>query len=268
MQRRQLYRPFDGQILPWGDDERRVDLRFAAAPGGPQLHGIWWPHPQPRASVLFCHGQRGTLATMGHDLARLRHRLGVDLFAFDYRGYGASHGAPSEAGLYADARGAFDHMTGALGVPAQRLVVFGHSLGAAVAIDLALHRPAAGLIAQSAFTDVRDMARVKFPGWPIHLIARNEFRSIEKVPRLELRKLFVHGGADRTVPIEIARRLYDAARPPKRFVEVRGVGHNELIARGGLSWAIELRRFLAECVSAARPHRSGSSGVDLPPRTD
>lgn len=211
------------------------------------LRGIWWPAPDDAATVIFCHGQRGTLDGMETELARIRRRLGVNLLAFDYRGYGASAGTPSEVGLYADARAAFDHAVGALGVRPGRIVLFGHSLGSAVAIDTALDRPVAGLIVQSAFTNVRDMARVKFPGWPVHWIARNEFRSIDKVPVLTLPKLFVHGEADRTVPLAIAHRLYEAAAPPKGFVGVAGADHNEVARRGGLRWAAELRRFVVAC---------------------
>lgn len=250
VQQRQLYRPHDGEPQIWGPDSLRRDSYFAATAAGPRLHGIWWPTPHSRATVLFCHGQRGTLAAMESDLSRLRRRLGVDLFAFDYRGYGASAGVPSEAGLYRDARGAYHHLVEELGVSPHRLVLFGHSLGAAVAIDAALECPAAALIVQSAFTDVRDMARVKFPGWPVHWVARNEFRSIAKVSRLTLPKLFIHGRSDHTVPLPIARRLYEAAAPPKQFLEVPGADHNEIVRRGGLRWAMEVRRFIDEHVGS------------------
>ncbi len=243
-QRRHLYRPHDGERRTWGPDAWRQDVFFEAADAGPRLHGIWWPHPRARATVVFCHGQRGTLASMEADLALLRSRLEVDLLAFDYRGYGSSAGVPSEGGLYADARGAHRFAIEQLGISPRRLVLFGHSLGSAVAIDAAQDCDAAGLIVQSAFTDVRDMARVKFPGWPVHWLARNEFRSIEKVPHLTLPKLFIHGSADTTVPIDNARRLFGAAAPPKTFAVVEGANHNEVARRGGLRWAITVRRFV------------------------
>lgn len=189
---------------------------------------------------------------MEADLALLRSRLEVDLLAFDYRGYGSSAGVPSEAGLYADARGAHRFAVEHLGISPRRLVWFGHSLGSAVAIDAAQDCEAAGLIVQSAFTDVRDMARVKFPGWPVHWLARNEFRSIEKVPHLTLPKLFLHGAADTTVPIDNARRLFAAAAPPKVFAAVEGADHNEVARRGGLRWAITVRRFVEGVCSRDR----------------
>lgn len=211
------------------------------------LHGWWVPHSRPAATLLLCLGNTGSLA---HRIGffRFLRRLRLSFFAFDYRGYGRSAGAPSERGLFRDVRAAYDHLTGSLGQRDQGVVVFGHSLGGAVAIDLALHRRPAGLVVQSSFTDLRSMARSLFPQVPLHLLCRNQFRSIEKVGRLELPKLFVHGTGDGTVPFHLGQALYRQAADPKEFLAVERAGHNDLQTHGGLAYLRRLGRFVQSCV--------------------
>lgn len=230
------------------------DIWFRAA-DGVELHGWWIAHPRARATVLFCHGNTGSIA---HQIGFLRHlrRLRLNLFAFDYRGYGRSDGVPREKGLYADVRAAYDHLTSVLGQPWQRIVLFGHSLGGAIAIECALERPAAGLVVQSSFTDVRDAARAVFPSLPFHLAARNQFRSVEKVQRLALPKLFIHGSADGTVPLELGRRLHAAAAEPKELYVVPHAGHNDVFRHGGFRYLRRLRRFRDGCLARTRGPRS------------
>jgi pimeloyl-ACP methyl ester carboxylesterase len=177
-------------------------------------------------------------------------RLGVNLFAFDYRGYGRSEGVPTEAGVYRDVRAAWDHLVARRGQTPKSILLFGHSLGGAIAIDGALHREVAGLVVQSSFTQVRDMARTIYPSIPLHLIARNQFKSLEKVPRLRMPKLFIHGSVDPTVPIEHGRRLFAAAADPKEWYEVPRAGHSELHRSGGLRYYGRLQRFGRLCLSS------------------
>jgi fermentation-respiration switch protein FrsA (DUF1100 family) len=216
---------------------------------GAKLHGWWIPHPAAWGTILYCHGNNGNITNRIEALSNLR-RLGVNLFAFDYRGYGRSEGEPTEAGLYRDVRAAFDHLLAARGESPKSILLFGHSLGGAVAIDAAVNRPAAGLVVQSSFTQVRDMARTIYPGVPLHLIARNQFRSIEKVRLLAMPKLFIHGTADATVPIDHGRRLFAAASEPKEWYEVPRAGHSELHRHGGLRYYGRLQRFGRLCLSS------------------
>jgi fermentation-respiration switch protein FrsA (DUF1100 family) len=228
------------------------EQRFAAADGA-DLHGWWIPHRRALGTLLYCHGSSGSLAHLVEVLAGLQ-QLRVNLFAFDYRGYGESTGEPSEAGLFRDARAAWDHLVEGLGVPPAEIILFGHSLGGAVAIDCAVDRPAAGLVVESSFTQVRDMARASYPTLPVHLVARNQFRSIDKVGRLTLPKLFVHGGADERVPPELGRRLYEAAAAPKELYLVAAAGHNDIHRKGGLRYLRRLSRFRGHCLRrAGRP---------------
>lgn len=216
---------------------------------GMRLHGWWVPHPQARGTVLYCHGSTGSIAHRIGVLSRL-WSLEVNLFAFDYRGYGRSTGQPTEEGLYLDVRAAHDHLIRDLGSRADEILLFGHSLGGAVAIDCSLDRKVAGLIAQSTFTHIRDAARAVFPTLPIHLAARRQFRSVDKVAELGIPKLFIHGDSDETVPLELGKRLYESATEPKAFYLVRRGGHNDLHLYGGRRYLRRLSRFRDRCLRA------------------
>jgi len=180
----------------------------------------------PDASwVLISHGNYGNIGYGGRPQFYAWFRdLGVNLFAYDYRGFGASDGSPSEAGVYADAAAAYRYLTDSLHVPPTRIVLFGHSLGTGVTIELARHVAAAGMIVEDAYTSVVDRGQEVFPLLPIRLIARSRFASIDKIGALRLPKLFLHARNDRTIPIEHGRRLFAAAAEPKEFVELNA-GH-------------------------------------------
>jgi fermentation-respiration switch protein FrsA (DUF1100 family) len=217
------------------------------AEDGARLHGWWIPDPTAWGTLLYCHGNNGNITNRIETLQHLQ-RLGLNLFAFDYRGYGRSEGVPTEAGLYRDVRAAWDHLVAHRDVRPKSMLLFGHSLGGAVAIDGALHREVGGLVVQASFTQVRDMARTIYPGVPLHLIARNQFKSIEKVGRLLMPKLFIHGSEDPTVPVDHGRRLFDAAASPKEWYEVPRAGHSELHRHGGLRYYGRLQRFGRLCL--------------------
>ena len=175
--------------------------------------------------ILISHGNYGNIAYGGRPQFYAWFRdLGVNLFAYDYRGFGESDGSPSEAGVYMDAAAAYRYLTDSLHVPASRIVLFGHSLGTGVTVELARHVPAAGMIVEDAYTSVADRGQEVFPLLPIRFIAKSRFASIEKVGSLRLPKLFLHARDDRTIPIEHGRKLFAAASEPKEFVELNG-GH-------------------------------------------
>ena len=175
--------------------------------------------------VLISHGNYGNIAYGGRPQFYAWFRdLGVNLFAYDYRGFGASDGTPSEAGVYADANTAYRYLTDSLHVPPSRIILFGHSLGTGVTIELARHAPAAGMIVEDAYTSVADRGQEVFPLLPIRLIAASRFASIEKVGGLRLPKLFLHARNDRTIPIDHGRKVFAAAAEPKTFVEL-DAGH-------------------------------------------
>ncbi len=232
---------------PYGLD---VEDCWFSTPDGVDLNGWWIPHKRAKGTILFCHGNSGSIA---HQIGFLRHlrRLKVHVFAFDYRGYGRSAGSPSERGLCRDVRAAHAFVTERLERPASEILLFGHSLGGAVAIDAALDCEVAGLVAQSTFTDVKAAAKAFYPNLPIHRVARARFRSLDKVGELTLPKLFVHGDADGTLPLALGRELFDRAADPKEFYAVAGAGHNDVHRHGGFEYLRRLSRFRNRCLIAA-----------------
>ena len=179
------------------------------------------------AVLLYLHGNAGNISHR-YDQIHLLMFLGVAVFIIDYRGYGRSGGKPSEQGLYRDARGAWACLTQRLGIAPGAIVLLGKSLGGAVAIDLAADGGAnpAGIIAESTYTSIADMARCVMPIIPRPWI-RTKMDSLAKISSVNCPKLFVHSPADEVVPYQLGRRLYEAAPEPKQFYQVDGAGHNE-----------------------------------------
>ncbi|HIK38974.1 alpha/beta hydrolase [Thermoleptolyngbya sp. M55_K2018_002] len=186
-----------------------------------RIHGWWIPVPpgQPQRGVmLYLHGN-GLNIGANADYAVRWQRLGLSVFLFDYRGYGQSEGAfPSEAAVYQDADAAWRYLTEDRGIAPEEILIYGHSLGGAIAIDLGVRQPcAAGLIVESSFTSIRDMAyrTTPFGFLPIDLILTQRFDSIGKVPHLQVPVLYAHGAQDAQVPADMSEALYAATRSPK-----------------------------------------------------
>jgi uncharacterized protein len=198
--------------------------------GSDRMHGWWIPNDRSRDTLLYFHGNGGNVSTeVG--MAYRFHQLGLSVLLIDYRGYGQSEGGfPSESAVYQDAQTAWDYLIQEQKVSAKKIMIYGHSLGGAIAINLATQHPeAAGLIVQSSFTSLQAMAAGdwKFRLFPIELILTQKFDSIAKVPFLKTPVLFIHGMADLVVPESMSRSLYQAASQPKQLLLVPNGGHND-----------------------------------------
>lgn len=213
------------------------------APGSPRLHG-WFCPAGGGNLLLFCHGNAGNISHRLDNVLRLV-RAGLGVFIFDYRGYGRSEGRPSEEGIYADALTAYDWAQARAAADGGRLVVFGRSLGGAAAVHLAARRRPAGVILESTFTNLADMARRHFPlPLPASLLA-GRFDSLGRIGEMSCPLLVIHGDRDEIVPLELGRRLYEAAPRPKEWLALAGAGHNDTYLVGGPAYFERLARFAA-----------------------
>lgn len=214
---------------------------------GTSIHGWWLPRDKARLTVLFCHGNGGNVS---HRLETLRifHGLGVSAFIFDYSGYGLSDGEPSEAGTRGDARAAWDWLVREQGIAPGSIVLFGRSLGGAVAAELARElsgegvRPA-GIVLESTFTSVPDMGAYMYPWLPVRHLARYSYDSAGALAGLDLPGLFLHSPDDEIVPYALGRRLYQGYDGPKTFEELKG-DHNGGYLLTGPTYVDALDRFL------------------------
>lgn len=218
-----------GRLNPPADSLNARAVTFPSADGTSLSAWVMPPRTDSTAMwVLISHGNAGniTLTKRQDFYARLRN-LGVGLLAYDYRGYGGSEKRPiAEAGLYADAQGAYDYLRTALGVPPSRIILFGHSLGSGVAIELATHAGAAGLIVEGAYTGLDRVAAERYPLFPVRALMSNHFPSLERIDRVSMPKLFLHARDDAVIPFAQGRALYDKAKEPRQFVETTG-GHED-----------------------------------------
>ena len=230
-QRQHIFEP-SAQIQTTPD---RLGLKFeevripsgAGAERG-ELYAWWIPADRINApTLLYLHGND---RNVGHahdvDSAARMHALGYNLLMVDYRGYGRSTGGePSEAKVYEDAEAAWNYLLKQRSVP-QRTFIYGHSLGGAIAIDLASHHPeAAGLIAESTFTSIADMAKLEYPWLPVDLLLNQRFDSLDKVGKLKTPVLFIHGTWDKRIPWQMSQRLFDNSPQPKYLKLVEGGEH-------------------------------------------
>ena len=208
-----------------------------------KLNAWYLPNPTSEKVLLWFHGNAENIG-YGLEHVVFYSRLGVNVLAVDYRGYGKSEGSPDEAGVYRDADAAYDYLIQVRHIQPKNIIVYGHSLGGAVAIDLASRRECGGLIVQSSFTSVKEMARRTFRIPLLEYIPKSQFNSLAKIQRVRAPVLIVHGTRDETVPFCMGQRLFDAAPEPKSFFAVEGAGHNDVIEIGGDDLLGDLRSFI------------------------
>ena len=221
-----------------------------------RLNG-WLITPQNTISpsgmtILYLHGNAGSLFDRIDRMEQLAAQ-GWRVFAVDYRGYGWSEGRPSEKGFYRDAASAYEFLVGQKHVDPRGLFFYGESLGTAVAIELAVAHPCAGLILEAPFTSFRDMGKARLffiPGF-IYRFLSNEWNSIDRIQRLSMPKFIIHGDRDGVVPFEQGRLLFEAAPPPKTFYPIHGADHMECLERGGTELMKRLDAFFCEAHASA-----------------
>ncbi len=211
---------------------------------GVSLDAWFIPYTAGRGTLLFLHGNAGNISHR-LDSLRLFHELGLAVLILDYRGYGESGGTPSEAGTYRDAMAAWRYLIGQRKIAAERIVLFGRSLGAGIAAELATRTRPGALIMESAFTSVPDMAATLYPWLPVRLLSRYRYDAREQLASINCPLLVAHSRDDEIIPFTHGQRLFEHAREPKQFLELRG-GHNDGFLVTGQGYSDALERFLSD----------------------
>ena len=220
------------------------DLFFTAR-DGVRLNGWFIPHPESRSTLVWFHGNAGNISHRVENIKMLHDKVQVNIFIFDYRGYGRSEGRPSEEGTYLDGEAALELVRKKIAVqPGQRLVLFGRSLGAAVATAMASRFESQALILESPFISVPEMARVLFPYLPIGAFLKTRYDVRETIKKIKVPLLVLHGDRDEIVPFEHGKAVFAAAPEPKKFFSIAGAAHNDTYTIGGESYFSELREFI------------------------
>ncbi|MFT5396273.1 MAG: fermentation-respiration switch protein FrsA (DUF1100 family) [Gammaproteobacteria bacterium] len=214
------------------------------------LNAWWIPHPEARGTLLFLHGNAGNISHR-LDSIDIFHQLGLSVLIIDYRGYGNSTGEPSEQGTYLDAETAWNYLINEKNVESDHIIIFGRSLGGAVATWLAEKNPPAGLIVESSFTSVADMGKHYYPYLPTSLLARIKYSSIDRIANIKSPTLFIHSKHDEVIPYKYGKQLFTEAlketTTTKSFLDTTG-GHNNGFLISGKQYIDGLNRFITDIV--------------------
>jgi len=223
---------------------------FFPAVDGIRLHGWFVPSSDPgeKTTLLWLHGNAGNISHRLENIALLHRHLNIAVFIFDYREFGLSSGHISKAGTYLDARGAWNYLVMERMVQPTDILLFGRSLGTALAVDLARSEPCLGAVLEAAFTSSYDMLKRYFFGAIPPELTQSAYDNIGKIDLIRAPLLFIHGEYDEAIPVEMAQRLYRSARGPKRFYVVSGSGHNDTYVVGGAEYFRQWQEFLKECL--------------------
>jgi len=228
--------------------ENYEDVFFSAA-DGTRLHG-WFVHgPDDRAVLLWFHGNAGNISHRLDNLKRLHDALQIPIFIFDYREYGLSEGEISKEGTFSDVYGALNYLNKEKNFSTSSVLLFGRSLGTALAVDIASNKQCLGVILEAAFTSTDDMMRLYAPFLPPMPKSARKYDSISIIEKIRSPVLFVHGQLDMTIPVSMGRRLFEKANPPKDFYEINGAGHNDTYLVGGHEYFAVWQKFLMQCLN-------------------
>ena len=235
------------------DIDLDYDDVFFSTSDGVRLNG-WFVPGKSEMTLLWFHGNAGNISHRLDNILLLHRRLGVNVFIFDYRGYGRSEGRASERGIYLDAEAAIEYVVSRGDVnPEKQLLLFGRSLGASVAVEMATRYQARALILESPFTSIRAMAKSAYPYLPVGILTsliQARYDSLSKIGNVRTSLMVLHGDIDEIVPIELGRELFDAANEPKRFYAIEGAGHNDTYLIGGHDYFEALGSFVQDLKGA------------------
>jgi hypothetical protein len=250
MQSRLLYYPnLPSRELRYNPSDIGLDYEsvYITTRDNVRLHGWFVPAKRERATLLFFHGNAGNIS---HRLDSLRifYNLGLSTLIIDYRGYGQSEGKVTEEGTYLDAEAAWNYLTKERQTEPEKIILFGRSLGGSIAAHQSARNTPEALILESVFTSVPDMAAKFYPVFPVRLLSRFQYNSIEALRKINCPVLIIHSPDDEIIPYENGLRLFEAAGKPKSFLEIRG-SHNEGFLASGSLYVKGLDAFLSSVLS-------------------
>jgi uncharacterized protein len=236
-----LYFP-DTEIL---QTPKHINLAYSEAvfetEDGVNISGWYVPARDEKWVLLLCHGNAGNIS---HRLDNIKvfNNLNLTVFAFDYRGYGKSKGTASEQGTYLDAEAAWNYLINIKHKLPENIIIYGHSLGASIASELALGKNPAGLIIESGFTSIPDIGKNHYPWLPVHLISKYKYATIDKIASIKCNKLIIHSPDDEVIPFKHGKLLYEKACRPKSFLQING-DHNSGFLVSGTKYTEGLKKF-------------------------
>jgi fermentation-respiration switch protein FrsA (DUF1100 family) len=241
LEQRFIFHPAETLLQTPADVGLTFDDVYFATADGVRLNGWYIPHPDAGITLLWFHGNAGNISHRVQNIRLLHDKLGINIFIFDYRGYGRSEGSISERGTYRDGAAAAEFLRERYHVQPSQLVFFGRSLGAAVAAETAISFDNLILILESPFVSVPEMARAIFPLLPLRLLLSTQYNILEKMQRVKSPVFVLHGEQDEVVPFTQGRKVFAAAAEPKRFYAIAGAGHNDTYVAGGDRYFSALR---------------------------
>lgn len=220
-----IYFPHKGLTSSPEDMHLKYEDVYLTTADGVKIHGWFIPADNAEMTILYCHGNAGNISHR-LDTINIYHELGVNFFIFDYRGYGNSEGSISEAGSYKDVDAAWKYLRETKKIPADRIIIMGRSLGGAVAANLATRTKPTAFICEEAFTSIPDMAAKMYPVYPIRLMTRVKYPTIDYIKKIACPKMIVHSVEDDIIPYSHGERLFNEAMEPKQFLKLTG-SHND-----------------------------------------
>ncbi len=253
-----VYRPKTERKQPADIGLEQVEEIVLNTPDGTELIAWYCPAQPGYPTLLYYHGTNGSLETRRDRIHRMTRR-GFGVFMMSYRGYGGSAGKPQQGWLTADAIFAYDHLQ-SLGVPADKVVIYGESLGTGIATPVAVARECAALILEAPFTSIVSVAEKRFPFLPVRGFLHERYESINVIDRVEAPLLIVHGVKDKIIPIEFGRAMYDAANSPKEMIEFAEAGHSGIFQMGAFTKISEfLQRHIPIPGAAVTPFKKSAA---------
>ncbi len=232
-----------------GDYQLDYEEVYFPATDNTRLHGWFVPssNPMTKTTMLWFHGNAGNISHRLENLALLHRYLDISIFVFDYREFGLSDGKISKAGTYQDARGAWDYLVEDRCIDPSDILLFGRSLGTALAVELASNEGCLGVVLEAAFTSSRDMLQRYFLGTIPPELLKRSYDNLARINLVRAPLLFIHGEFDEAIPKEMAQRVYRAAIASKHFYTVPGSGHNDTYIAGGSEYFQQWQDFLEKC---------------------